>query len=339
MTIRIDPYKQASKSAKALSRYTGILRATHKQVKKHGTFDIVLNWGNSERRFNSDYINNPEAVAIASDKLRSCRKFREANVNQPAYSTEKSVALGWLEEGSRILARQLTRACGGRGIVSYEPAGDEHDTNTNGRPRPTYIRHGWHRHNRGSAGNYVGGGARGVRPSDGGAGGSNTRYEGGGGTPAIHANNTREYTDSICSAPLYTRYVKKADEYRLHVFDGRVIDIQQKRKRKDIPNEEIDYQIRNTASGWVYCRDDVDCPSSCSDIAIRAVAALGLDFGAVDIGYNRHTETPCVYEVNTAPGLEGTTLTRYQEALERRLPQIKRGTYAKRRAYGGGGTW
>ncbi len=324
MTIRIDPYKQASQSAKALSRYTGILRATPTQVRRHGTFDIVLNWGNSERRFDSEYINNPEAVAIASDKLRSCERFREANVNQPAYSTQKCTAIGWLEEGSSVLARLLTRACGGRGIVRYERARD--DDNSNGRPRRPYIRYGWPRHNRGRDGLAVGGGARGVQPSDEPA-------------SAIPANNTREYTNDVCSAPLYTRYVKKADEYRLHVFDGRVIDIQQKRKRRGIPNEEIDYQIRNTASGWVYCRDDVDCPDSCSALAIRAVAALGLDFGAVDIGYNRHTQTPCVYEVNTAPGLEGTTLTRYYEALERRLPQIKRGTYAKRRTYGGGGAW
>jgi glutathione synthase/RimK-type ligase-like ATP-grasp enzyme len=46
-----------------------------------------------------------------------------------------------------------------------------------------------------------------------------------------------------------------------------------------------------------------------------AVAALGLDFGAVDIGWNRSTRRATVYEVNTAPYVEGTTAKMYAEAI------------------------
>ena len=49
--------------------------------------------------------------------------------------------------------------------------------------------------------------------------------------------------DDLPRAPLYTRYVKKAAEYRVHVFGGRVIDVQQKRRRAGV--EEVDNQIRN----------------------------------------------------------------------------------------------
>ena len=46
-----------------------------------------------------------------------------------------------------------------------------------------------------------------------------------------------------------------------------------------------------------------------------AIKALGLDFGAVDIIYNEAEDQHYVLEVNTAPGLEGTTLQKYTEAI------------------------
>jgi len=116
-------------------------------------------------------------------------------------------------------------------------------------------------------------------------------------------------------APLYVKYVKKQDEYRYHVFNGSVIDVQQKKKRRDVDNEEVDYQVRNASSGWVYCRDAITPPHSLGAVAIRAVEALGLDFGAVDIIWNNHRGQGYVLEVNTAPGLEGSTLTTYVEAI------------------------
>lgn len=116
--------------------------------------------------------------------------------------------------------------------------------------------------------------------------------------------------------PLYVKYIKKKHEYRVHVFNGEVIDIQQKRKKQEVANEEVDYQVRNHANGWVYCRDNLNPPPSVLSDATSAVAALGLDFGAVDIIWNEHQSTSYVLEVNTAPGLEGTTLTKYVEAIK-----------------------
>lgn len=121
------------------------------------------------------------------------------------------------------------------------------------------------------------------------------------------------------AAPLYVKYVKKKDEYRVHVFKGKVIDVQQKRKRKDIPTEEVDFQVRNHSNGWVYCRNEVSPHQSVLDNAINAINALGLDFGAVDIIWNNHHNQAFVLEVNTAPGLEGTTLTKYTDAIEELL--------------------
>lgn len=261
MTIRIEPYKRWSGGAKALGNRCGILRATPRQVEKHGNFRFIINWGNSQRRFQGEYVNKPEAVAKASNKLGSAEVLGNFGVPQPPYTTDFAVAKAWWDDGETVVCRTLLRANGGRGIVLA---------------------------------------------------------------------SSGEGTDLV-KAPMYTKYIKKADEYRLHVLGDRVIDTQQKRKRQEVPNEAVNYQIRNAANGWVFCRDEVRAPEPVIAAAIRAVDALGLDFGAVDVGYNRRDEAACVYEVNTAPGLEGTTLDKYYEAFLEVFPQLREGMYRVRR--------
>jgi glutathione synthase/RimK-type ligase-like ATP-grasp enzyme len=114
----------------------------------------------------------------------------------------------------------------------------------------------------------------------------------------------------IPNAPLLVKYVKKAAEYRVHVAFGEVIDEQAKRKRKDF-NGEVSNQIRSHQNGWVYCRKGFLNDGRRNEVAIASVAALGLDFGAVDIIYNQKKDQYYVLEVNTAPGLEGETLFIY----------------------------
>ena len=122
-----------------------------------------------------------------------------------------------------------------------------------------------------------------------------------------------ETPEQLVSAPLYTRYVPKQVEYRVHVFrDLGIIDVQQKRRRVD---GEHDPYIRNHATGWVFCRENVTPPQVVLNAAMDAVMALGLDFGAVDIGFHNNIG-PCIYEVNTAPGLEGQTLSNYATAFK-----------------------
>jgi len=119
--------------------------------------------------------------------------------------------------------------------------------------------------------------------------------------------------------PMYVKYLKKATEYRIHVFNGRVIDIQQKRKRGGMEEGGVNYQIRNHQFGWVYCRGDVAPHQSVLDNAIASVRALGLDFGGVDVIWNDHYEQAHVLEVNTAVGLEGQTVINYANAIQQLL--------------------
>lgn len=120
----------------------------------------------------------------------------------------------------------------------------------------------------------------------------------------------------VPNLPLYTRLIPKAREYRVHVFKGAVIDIQQKKRR--VVGEEDEVQngiIKNLANNWVFTRDNITLPpENINDVAIRAVEALGLDFGGVDI-LSKDGEV-FVLEVNSAVGLVGRTLLNYTQAIK-----------------------
>lgn len=126
-----------------------------------------------------------------------------------------------------------------------------------------------------------------------------------------------ESHDQLVAAPLYTQYVKKSAEYRVHVFCGKVIHVQEKRKRK---GEAVNHKIRNHENGWVFCTNGVDILEEGKTAAVQAIEELGLDFGAVDLIYNKHHQKYYVLEVNTAPGLVGTTIQKYKEAIYENYP-------------------
>ncbi len=119
--------------------------------------------------------------------------------------------------------------------------------------------------------------------------------------------------DELIDAPLYTVKTKHRDEYRVHIFKGEVLDVQKKKKRLGFNGTSSG--IRNHSSGWVYARSDVAIPDMLCTIAMEAVLLLGLDFGAVDIGHKVNENKFFVFEVNTAPGLEGSTLDKYSKAI------------------------
>lgn len=122
--------------------------------------------------------------------------------------------------------------------------------------------------------------------------------------------------DSFPTAPLYVEYVPKTVEYRVHVVNGKAIFTQQKKRERDNSQTKDQKLIRNYDNGWVFCLVDGDPPKGVKDAAVSAVAALGLDYGAVDIVVSRDTGKPVVLECNTAPGLASPTLiAAYKEAF------------------------
>lgn len=131
----------------------------------------------------------------------------------------------------------------------------------------------------------------------------------------IEIVTTGEGPGGLVPVPLYTKYIKKKDEYRIHVFQGEAFFVQRKARKLDVPPEEVNWKVRNLAGGFIFAHKDVEVDDVARTEAVAAVAALSLDFGAVDIIHGTDGKF-YVLEVNTAPGLQGATLDAYVEKFK-----------------------
>lgn len=119
---------------------------------------------------------------------------------------------------------------------------------------------------------------------------------------------------SLVQAPLYVQYIKKQDEFRIHVGKDRngqsiIISEQQKRRRQDHDNPN--WQVRNHQNGFIYARENIQVPEQVRTVARTALLSTNLDFGAVDVIWNNNSQRAYVLEINTAPGITGTTVDDY----------------------------
>lgn len=122
----------------------------------------------------------------------------------------------------------------------------------------------------------------------------------------IHVITGDDY--GVPSCPLYTRAIvgRGTEEYRVHIAGGKVIDFTRKRRRE---GSEANGYVRNHDNGWVFCRNGETIHPTVKAASLMAVSALGLDFGACDVMFK--DGKAYVLEVNTAPGIEGSTLNKY----------------------------
>ena len=118
--------------------------------------------------------------------------------------------------------------------------------------------------------------------------------------------------------PVYTLYKKKKREFRVHVFKGTVVNVTEKRRRKDFEGQQ-DTKIRNLANGYVFCQTVENEPEGLRELALSAANVCASDFRGVDIGYNEKKDELFVIEVNSAPGIQGTNLTKYIAAIKETL--------------------
>lgn len=118
--------------------------------------------------------------------------------------------------------------------------------------------------------------------------------------------------DTIPRAPLYVKYIRKLREFRVHVVRGQAIFVQEKLRRNGAEQTRDQALLRNYDNGWVFAVSTISLESpeiqSLLGEAVRAVGALGLDFGAVDCVLEKRTNRPYVLEINTAPGIDSPSL-------------------------------
>lgn len=130
---------------------------------------------------------------------------------------------------------------------------------------------------------------------------------------------------NFLSAKLFVKYIKKQEEYRVHIAFGEVIDVQRKVLRKtddlgqEIDPKTIDFRIRSYRNGFIFQRENIHPHQDVIKQAKLAMATTGLDFGAVDVIWNDHDRKAYVLEINTAPGLEGQTVDSYVTAFRKEL--------------------
>lgn len=175
------------------------------------------------------------------DKLSQYTFFQKQGIPSFDFTTSYEEACAWIESGHTVLARTLTRASEGKGIV------------------------------------------------------------------------VAETTETLPVAKVYTKYLKKKKEFRVHVYNETVVAVLEKRRKKGVYNGES--KIRNTANGYVFCRQDVQEPNGIRELAIKASKVTNSHFKGVDIGYNEKLDKLFVIEVNSAPGMENSTLKDYTKAI------------------------
>lgn len=307
------PYKPASESSKALADALGIKRVSHKNSRfKGGEDKTVINWGASQlpdEIKKCNVINKSEAVAIASDKLKFFmemspqmvapriprRGVKLVNVNggvarvdidhpyvvglevgdrchQDASWTIAEINLGEDPVAQNFVKGNLPR------IPMFT---------TSKRTAEHWLEEGR---------NVV---ARTILNGNSGVG--------------IHLLDGASLEQPLIQAPLYVMYVPKKQEYRVHVFRNEVVDVQRKARRKDVADENVNWKIRNHSNGFIFARGEAlgDVPEDVLVQSKLAVVACGLDFGAVDVIFSDKEQAAYVLEVNSAPGLSGSTLDGY----------------------------
>lgn len=81
---------------------------------------IVINFGATEIplwiRKDMVFLNTPDAIRDSSNKYHTFVKLKEANVPCVRWTTERSMAEGWLHKGHKVLSRLALASSGGRGI-------------------------------------------------------------------------------------------------------------------------------------------------------------------------------------------------------------------------------
>jgi len=125
-------------------------------------------------------------------------------------------------------------------------------------------------------------------------------------------NPELEWVLPLC--PVYTKYKKKKREFRVHIFQNTVVAVTEKRRRAGFEGTR-DTRVRNLANGYVFCQTVMDEPEGLRSLAQAAAAVSPSDFRGVDIGYNERNNDLFIIEVNSAPGIQGSNIDAYVNAI------------------------
>jgi len=126
---------------------------------------------------------------------------------------------------------------------------------------------------------------------------------------------------NLARGDYYVRIVPTEDEMRFHIWENALgIRVSIKADVKVPMRPDADPVFRSTEGGWTLTNQPDRVPvrrrDAMREVAKQAVAAVGYNFGAVDIAWNTETNQPVVFEVNSAPGVVGNDLPIYADQVE-----------------------
>jgi hypothetical protein len=150
-----------------------------------------------------------------------------------------------------------------------------------------------------------------------------TKIEASGGA-GIEIYDPEDPTFSLPKAPLYTQYVPKTHEYRLHMArsltgSGFTLMLAQRKVfvKTDQRPAPLDWKVRSHDNGFIFQRQpDLErVPSEVINAAVKVMEEhfSGLHFAALDVMYHDKRKQAWVIEGNTAPGLENNTVSVYAD--------------------------
>ena len=272
---------------------------------RHNGTDTIINWGNSRRSevlpamSTHHVLNNPENVALAANKLTTLQQLA-GEVPTVPFTTSQEIARQWSNEGFKIFSRHSLTGHSGEGIEVITPIQETAPTDFIEEAVQDVLSELIQEAETDSQRVYL----------------SNLLQ-------AALATGTPRSVENVAtlpSAPLYTKGIINTGEYRVHVAGGEVILYQKKSRRVNEDGEVVtadgaEADVRNLASNWVYRTGNLERLERIEQLAVQAIDALGLDFGAVDIIKDEEGRV-YVLEVNTAPGLgNADSLEAYVEAF------------------------
>jgi len=151
-----------------------------------------------------------------------------------------------------------------------------------------------------------------------------------------------EWIESITS-PLnnyvFERFYNYAREYRLHVSSEGCFYTCRKMLKRDTPEENKWFRNDENCVWVLEDNPNFDKPVNWDDVvkhSVKALKAVGLDFGAIDLriqsatnseGETREEPKFIIVEINSAPSFGEITLQKYLEELpniiERKAQEVK----------------
>ena len=118
--ISLYPYKMGSAGGKLLADEMKIKRVFPNRLFKPVQGDVVINWGNGYKpQWDGKhflFINRPEAICRAVNKIDSFYAFMAAGIKTPVWTQHHEWAAKWIKNGEWAVARTQVEGFDGKGI-------------------------------------------------------------------------------------------------------------------------------------------------------------------------------------------------------------------------------